>query len=152
MAQSRIYHVGIVVASLEPAMRELSEATGITWGAPQRDVPTTYATPDGPRGWPVTFVYSTEPPYLELLERQDDSLWSELGLHHLGLWSGDVHGESLDLEQRGCTWQAAMSDGDGTRLGACYHLLPAASSRIELVSQERSQPRLERYLAGGAYL
>jgi hypothetical protein len=149
---SRIYHIGIVVPQLEPAMEELSAAAGITWARPQRDVRVTYGTPDGPRTWDVTFVYSDQPPYIELLLRSDGTLWTEVGLHHLGIWSDDVDADSAALERRGCVWQAALTDGTGARLGGCYHLMPASGSRIEFASTERSRPRLDRYLAGGDYM
>ena len=149
---SGIYHVGIVVESLAPAMAEFTAATGITWGAQQRDVLVTYATPDGPRTWNTQFVLSEEPPHIELLERVEGSIWSEPGFHHLGMWSDDVDADSRDIETGGCPWQAAMSAEDGTRLGGCYHLLPISGARLELVSRERSAPRLQRYLAGGSYM
>jgi hypothetical protein len=152
MTEPRVYHVGIVVPALEPAMAQLSAATGITWAPQQRDVPILYDTPDGPRTWHATFVYSKEPPYIELLEQLPDSIWAELGMHHLGMWSDDVDADSAELEASGCTWQAAMSDGSGARLGGCYHLLDAAACRIELASVERARPRLERYLSGRDYL
>ena len=152
MSESRLYHIGIVVADIESAMAELSTAAGITWAMPQRDVVVTYATSDGPRTWAVTFVYSNEAPHIELLQQADGTLWSELGFHHLGIWSDDVDGESVALERQGCTWQAALTDDSGVRLGGCYHLMPASSCRIEFASTQRSKPRLARYLAGGDYM
>ncbi|SEG92952.1 Glyoxalase/Bleomycin resistance protein/Dioxygenase superfamily protein [Thermomonospora echinospora] len=151
MSIPRIYHVGIVVAALEPAMEEFSEATGVTWGRVQR-FPAEFATPSGPRTFHQTFVLSLEgPPYIELLVRVDDSVWEKTGLHHLGMWSEDVAGESAALEGRGCAWEAAILDGEGRRAGGCYHTLPNSDARIELVSRAASAPRLERYLAGGDY-
>jgi hypothetical protein len=151
MGESRIYHVGVVVAELEPAMRELSATTGITW-ARRQDAAVSYDTPVGSRTWEASFVCSTEPPHIELLEHRADSVWAELGFHHLGLWSADVHADSLALETQGCVRQAAMTDADGVRTGGCYHLLTAAASRVEVVSENLSRPRLERYLGGGSYL
>jgi hypothetical protein len=148
---SRIYHVGIVVPALEPAMEQLSAATGITWGRQQRDIPVTYNTLDGQRTWNPSFVMSKEPPHLELLEQLEGSIWAELGFHHLGMWSDDVHRDSTAIEGQGCIWQAATESDEGIRLGACYHAVPAASCRVELVSKERSGPRLARYLSGGDY-
>lgn len=151
MTESRIYHIAFVVPELEPAMAELSAVTGVTW-AGRQDVPVTYQTPYGPRTWDTAFVYSREAPYIELLKQIDGSVWHEPGFHHLGLWTGDVHAESENLERQGCTWQAAMADDDGIRQGGCYHLLPTTHARVELVSEERSRPRLERYLSGGHYM
>lgn len=151
MSTPRIYHVGIVVPALEPAMERFGEAAGVTWGRVQR-FPVEFATPSGPRTFHQTFVLSLEgPPYIELLVRVADSVWERTGLHHLGMWSDDVPGESADLEARGCVWEAAILDGAGRRAGACYHILIDSDARIELVSRAASTPRLERYLAGGDY-
>lgn len=151
MSGTRIYHVGIVVPALEPAMAQFSAAAGVTWGRVQR-FPAEFASPSGTRTYEQTFVLSLEgPPYIELLVQVPGSVWERTGLHHLGMWSDDVAGESADLEERGCAWQAAILDGSGRRAGGCYHHLPDLDVRIELVSQEASAPRLERYLAGGDY-
>ncbi|MFF5257933.1 VOC family protein [Actinomadura viridis] len=151
MNAPRIYHVGIVVPDLEPAMEEFSATTGVTWGRVQR-FPAGFATPSGPRTFHQTFVLSLEgPPYIELLVRVEDSVWERTGLHHLGMWSDDVPGESAGLEGRGCAWEAAIVDGEGRRAGGCYHVLSASGARIELVSRAASAPRLERYLSGGDY-
>lgn len=151
-ADSRIYHLGIVVAALEPAMAQLSQVTGVDWGRPQRGVPVQFDTPAGPRTWHPAFVYSTREPYLELIEQAHGTVWSQTGFHHLALWSEDVDGESAALEQQGCVWQAAMTDGEGHRVGGCYHLLDAASCRIELSSAALGKARMERYLSGADYL
>ncbi|MFI0350088.1 VOC family protein [Actinomadura sp. 9N407] len=151
MSVPRIYHVGIVVPALEPAMEQFSASTGVTWGRVQR-FPVEFATPSGPRTFEQTFVLSLEgPPHIELLVQVPDSVWEKTGLHHLGMWSDDVPGESDGLEERGCAWQGAILDGEGRRSGACYHLLPDLDARIELVSRDASGPRLGRYLAGGDY-
>ncbi|MEU5879173.1 VOC family protein [Spirillospora sp. NPDC047279] len=151
MNAPRIYHVGIVVPALEPAMEQFGAAAGVTWGRVQH-FPVEFATPAGTRTFDQSFVLSIEgPPYIELLVRVDDSVWEKTGLHHLGMWSDDVPGESAALEERGCAWQAALLDGAGRRAGGCYHLLPDVDIRVELVSRAASAPRLERYLAGGDY-
>lgn len=151
MGAPRIYHVGIVVADLEPAMAQFSAASGVTWGRVQR-FPAEFASPSGTRTYDQTFVLSLEgPPYIELLVQVPDSVWERTGLHHLGMWSDDVAGESADLEERGCAWEAALLDGAGRRAGGCYHLLHDLDVRVELVSRAASAPRLDRYLAGGDY-
>jgi hypothetical protein len=152
MTESRIYHVGIVVAEMEPAMAELTAVTGVSWGRVQRAVPVPFDTPAGPQTWNVTFVYSTEPPYLELIQQVEGTVWENTGFHHLAIWSEDVNAESIALQAQGCNWQAAMSDGAGGRIGGCYHLLDAASCRIELSDARQGRTRMARYLAGSDYL
>ncbi|MFB4309425.1 VOC family protein [Actinomadura sp. GTD37] len=151
MTSPRIYHVGIVVDALEPAMEQFAAAAGVTWGRVQRFA-AGFGTPSGPRTFDQAFVLSLEgPPYIELLVRVPDSVWERTGLHHLGMWSDDVPGESAGLEEGGCPWEAALLDAEGRRAGGCYHVLPGLGARVELVSRAASAPRLERYLAGGDY-
>ena len=151
MGTPRIYHVGIVVPDLEPAMAQLGETAGVTWGRVQRFT-VDFDTPSGRRTFDQTFVLSLEgPPHIELLVRVEDSVWERTGLHHLGMWSDDVPGESAGLEAGGCLWEAAMPDAEGRRAGGCYHILPGLDARVELVSREASAPRLQNYLAGGDY-
>jgi Glyoxalase/Bleomycin resistance protein/Dioxygenase superfamily len=152
VTESRIYHVAFVVAEMKPAMAQLSAATGITWADVQSNVPILYDTPDGPQTWDATFVYSKEMPYIELLQQREGTGWTELGFHHLGVWSDDINADSAALEAQGCRWQAAMSDGLGNRVGGCYHVLDASSSRIEFTSSTVSRARLERYLAGQNFI
>lgn len=150
MNPSPIYHVGIVVPALEPAMARLSEVSGLTWGRIQR-FPVEFDTPTGPRTFDQTFALSLEgPPYIELLVRVEDSVWSRTGPHHLGMWSDDVAGRSAALEGDGCLWEAALLDAEGRRAGGCYHVLPELDTRVELVSRAGAF-RLRNYLAGGDY-
>lgn len=140
MTPSRIYHVGIVVDALAPAMERLGGAAGVTWGRVQRFA-AEFGTPSGRRTFDQEFALSLEgPPYIELLVRVPGSVWERTGLHHLGMWSDDVPGESAGLEGRGCAWEAALLDADGRRAGGCYHVLPDVGGA-----------RVENYLAGGDY-
>lgn len=99
------------------------------------------------------FVISLDgPPHIELLSRVEGSMWDQLGLHHLGMWSDDVPVDSATLESRGCAWESALMAPDGRRAGGCYHRLTTIDARVELVSRPNSAPALARYLAGGDYL
>jgi hypothetical protein len=151
MSTARIYHVGIVVSDLERAMAQLTDVAGVSWGRVQR-YPVDFTTPAGSRTFHQTFVMTLEgPPYIELLVATPGSVWERTGMHHLGLWSEDVPGESARAEARGCMWEQAIVDANGRRAGGCYHILPELDARIELVSRATSAPRLQRYLAGGDY-
>jgi len=152
VSESPIYHVGIVVEDIDAAMAQLTAATGITWAPVQRDLAVHYGRSGGDEvDWISSFVYSREMPHIELLQQKDGTIWEKPGFHHLGLWREDVDASSREIEQRGCTWEVAMVDEEGTRLGGCYHWLDAAFARVELTSLTRSKPRLERYLAGEDY-
>jgi hypothetical protein len=145
-----IYHVAFVVESIEEATEAWGKALGIRFGRLQ--TPTIlWGTPEGQREQLTKFVYSLNgPPYIELLERQDDSLWETVGFHHLGVWSEDVPGDSDRLVEAGCPWNCAILNPEGQKVGGCIHTV-IDGARIELVSHAVALPRLARYIGGGDY-
>lgn len=144
------YHVGIVVADLDAATLQLTEAFGVDW-----------LTPCEGRGCqllrgelvPVDsrFVYSAAgPPYLELLEQRPGTVWADLGLHHIGLWVDDMRAESDRLAALDIPLEAVGTTADGTWTAGCYHRT-ADGLRLELVDIAKSGPRLIHYRNGGPY-
>jgi len=145
------YHFGIVVDDVEQAQRELGEALHLTWASVQRRT-STMETSAGTAPVDVCFVYSLEgPPYLELIERRDGSVFDQVGLHHIGMWSDDRAAESDRLGALGLPREAVGVRPDGTRGGGCYHLA-SCGLRVEVVDIGRSGPALVRYLSGGDYV
>lgn len=153
------YHVGIVVADVEESKRHLSELLGVSWADPMtgiaehqllegRIVPHV-GTGDRPA---QGTVYSIDgPPYLELIQQRPGTVWEETGLHHLGVWTDDVAGESDRLASMRCPLEAvAAVEADGTWIAGCYHKT-ADNIRIEIVDIGVSGPKLARYLSGGEY-
>jgi hypothetical protein len=144
------YHVGLVVDDLEAAQRDLSEVLHLTWAKVQRRT-STMDTPAGLVTVDVAFVYTLEgPPYLELIERRDGSIFDQVGLHHIGMWSEDGAAESDRLGDLGWPREAVGVRPDGTRGGGCFHVADCGL-RVEVVDIGRSGPALLRYLAGGDY-
>jgi hypothetical protein len=144
------YHFAVVVPDLPAACEELSRALGLTWARTQwRRVQS--ETPDGRVAIDVTFVYSLQgPPYLELLEQRPGTIFGEVGLHHMGVWSDDPRAESARLEECGCPWVSVNVDDAGEWTSGLFHEL-ACGLRVEVVDIGASGPKLLRYLAGGDY-
>jgi catechol 2,3-dioxygenase-like lactoylglutathione lyase family enzyme len=78
------HHVGVLVEDLSAAAQQFEDLLGLSF-PDKRTV-----TLEGPPGvhHSCTFVYSSQgPPYIELIEAQDDGPWARhlgLGLHHIG--------------------------------------------------------------------
>jgi hypothetical protein len=144
------YHFGLVVPDLERAQDELARALGLSWAkTQQREVLTDTAA--GRRGVDITFAYSLEgPPYLELLERRDDSIFDHVGLHHIGVWSDDPSAESVRLSGEGFPRESVNVKPDGTWTSGLFHT-GGCGLRVEVVDIGTSGPRLAQYLAGGDY-
>ncbi len=144
------YHVGIVVADVERAAAELTELLGLRWAQVLRGQ-ARWETPDGSIEYESCFTYSLEgPPYLELLEQRPGTVLSQLGLHHLGIWTDDWRAESARFSASGCPRETVALTPEGDRFGGCYHTT-SDGLRLELVNIPTSGPKLLRYLAGGTY-
>jgi hypothetical protein len=146
------YHVGIVVAHVEQAMAELTDVLGVSWGRIQRREKLMEA-PAGPKPINICYAYTIDgPPYLELIERRPDSVFDTVGLHHIGVWTEDVAGESARLEDLAWPRETVTLMPDGTTWsGGLYHV-GMGCLRLEVVDIASSGPRLVHYLGGGDYV
>jgi hypothetical protein len=141
------YHIGIVVTELDESMAMLTAALGIRWCRPQSG-PVILQTREGRIEATVSFVYSIDgPPHFELIGQLPGTVWSETGLHHLGLWSDDPTSESRRLDALGCSFECVNVDTSGEWTGGLYHST-ADGLRLEIVDAETSGPKLTRYLTG----
>ena len=144
------FHVGLVVENVETSMDELTRALGVSWGRIQRKTLTMEST-RGTAPVSVCYAYSVDgPPYLELIERRDGSVFDTVGLHHIGVWTDDPASESARLDDMGWPRESVIITGEGGWGGGLFHTGPAAL-RLELVDIARSGPRLINYLGGGDY-
>ncbi len=147
----RCYHQGIRVPDLEAAMAEMGESLGVTWCRVQESEQVVWLPDAGECRIPLRFTYSAEgPQHIELLQGAAGSIWdgrSAPGLHHVGVWSDDVAGETRALEQRG--WKVLMAQAPPDRgYGAFTYVQPPSGLIVELVWSAIA-PMFQRWFAGG---
>jgi hypothetical protein len=146
--QGQLYHVGIVVPDVKAAMAHFTDLLGITWGP----VVETEAYPvregDGTeRIVPNTLCYSTEPPYLELVQEVRGTVWEcneHSNLHHIGVWTDALPADSATYTELRCPLQLCGRDDDGALVQFAYHRDPLGV-RIELVDLAM-KPMMEEFM------
>ena len=146
--QGQLYHVGIVVPDVEAAKAHFTDLLGITWGP----VVETEAFPvregDGTeRIVPNTLCYSTEPPYLELVQEVPGTVWEcneHSNLHHIGVWVDALPADSATYAELRCPLQLCGRDDDGALVQFAYHRDPLGV-RIELVDIAM-KPMMEEFM------
>jgi hypothetical protein len=144
------FHVGLVVRDVAEAMDEMTRALGLTWGRIQRRE-LTMESPAGPVLLDVCYAYSLDgPPYMELIEQRPGSVFAEVGLHHIGVWTENPGAESARLDALGWPRETVILTADGTWGGGLFHSA-LDTLRVEVVDIARSGPRLVNYLGGGDY-
>ena len=148
---SRTYHQGVRVPDLDAAMDELGAVLGITWCQPQQREQAVWLPDGGATTIPLRFTYSAEgPQHVELLEGAPGSIWDgrdQPGLHHVGVWSDDVGGETQSLLDAGWTLRLAQrAPEDG--FGVFTYVQPPSGLLVELV-WSGVRPMFDRWFAGG---
>jgi catechol 2,3-dioxygenase-like lactoylglutathione lyase family enzyme len=148
---SRCYHQGVRVPDLEAAMAELGSAMALDWCEPQQRDQALWLPDVGTTSVPLRFTYSAAgPQHVELLQGAPGSVWDgreQPGLHHVGLWSEDVAGETEQLVAAGWVLRLAQRDpADG--YGVFTYVQPPSGLLVELVSTA-VKPMFERWFAGG---
>ncbi len=146
--QGQLYHVGIVVPDVEAAMAHFTDLLGITWGP----VVVTEGFPvregDGTeRVVPNKLCYSTEPPYLELVQEVEGTVWEcneHSNLHHIGVWTDALPADSATYTELRCPLQLCGRDDDGALVQFAYHRDPLGV-RIELVDIAM-KPMMEEFM------
>ena len=148
---SRVYHHGVRVPDLDSAMADSGAALGLTWCEPQRRQQAVWLPDHGEVEIPLRFTYSMQgPQHVELLEGAPGSIWDGRdapGVHHIGVWSDDVAGESACLVAAGWTVRLAQRPPDEGYGGFTY-VQPPSGLIVELVSSA-IRPMFERWFAGG---
>ena len=135
MRLSEMYHVGIVVPDVEAGRRRLTELLGTVWGP---IVETEMKVRDGAGAASTVqlkMCYSTETPYLELIEERPGTPYvcnPVSNLHHIGFFSGDLDADSSALSGAQCPIDLAPSEEESAAVGWVYHRDPLGI-RFELV-------------------
>jgi hypothetical protein len=131
------FQVGIVVPDLDRAMLELGQALGIEWKEPQERRNGSHVT---------RITFSTEAPYLELIEGCPGSPWdasSGPAVHHLGFWSDDPVGDRDRIEDAGLATEAVGEAPFGG--GWSYHRGPHSGIRVEVCDSTSREGFLRRW-------
>lgn len=154
MTASNLFHVGILVPDLDEAIERFAEVLGLSFKEPAVAHVDRFEQGASVEALDLRISWSIEgPPYLELLESQDNSgLYGHHheGLHHVGLWEPDPEAligrlRNLGLGQEGTQY---MPDD---RILATY-TAPAElyGTRLEFIDAAR-RPGMEAWIAGGAW-
>lgn len=130
-----LYHVGIIVPDIASAAQRLTTAAGYLWTKPVQAA--LHVTTDaGEHDVAFEFVYSLQPPHLELIRESPGTIWTaspDTATHHLGYWVDDLSFAASRLEAAGFR-QEARPSGDTLTFFAYY--TDAAGVRIEIVDRE----------------
>ena len=148
---SKAYHHGVRVPDLAKAMDEIGAALGVTWCEPQEREQSVWLPDGGDTKVPLLFTYSAEgPQHVELLQGAPGSIWDgreNPGLHHIGVWSDDVAGDTQALVD--CGWTCRLGQLSPEKgFGMFTYVQPPSGLIVELVSSV-IRPMFERWFAGG---
>ena len=150
-----VFHVGIRVADLEAAQRELTESIGVRWTTPAAIGMKAWAPGTGYQSYDLTISFTTEGPvHIELLHGSPGSYYDVsgggAGLHHIGVWVDDVTAVSQELERQGYTVELA-GDAPEKGYGAFTYIRSPGGVLFEPESGlHGSKERFERWYAGGS--
>jgi hypothetical protein len=141
-----VFHVGLVVADIEQAMKTIGENLGIAWAPVQQRTQPVRTGEGEVRDEPIVFTYSSDgPPHVELIQSTPGSVWQVTPagcLHHMGAFADDVTvppGPGMSLEFGG---------GRGEEpAGFAYYTAPGGM-RVELVDGSRRE-QFAAWFAGG---
>ena len=148
--QRNLFHIGIRVPELEPAMASLGHSLGLTW-APVVERDQEIWTPgDGAAAVRLRFTYSCAgPQHVELLQGEPGSIWDGsdvTAIHHQGVWVPDVAAATHRLVAEGWTLElAGRPPEDG--YGSMTYVRSPTGMLLEPVA-EAARPRFERWWAG----
>jgi hypothetical protein len=138
------FHVGLVVADVDSAMRDLGSAFGLGWSS-VRCTETAVWTPQGRVDLTFRGAFSRPgPTRIELIEAISGTLWDssdDTSLHHVSFWSSDLEGDSDELEMKGFPRVAtSWRDGAKGRPSLFAYHRRASGPHMELLDeQEKAQ-------------
>ena len=151
--EGQLYHVGIVVPDVEVAQAHLTDLLGIKWGpVVETEALDVRAFDEGGGDGhdlvvPNKLSYSTEPPYIELVQEIPGTVWEcneHSNLHHIGVWTDALPADSAHYSELRCPLQLCGRDADGALVQFAYHRDPLGV-RIELVDLAM-KPIMEEFM------
>lgn len=148
----RMFHQGVRVPSLTDAMDELGGTLGVIWASVQEREQPIWTPSTGLVNVHLKFTYSCEgPQHIELLEGAAGSFWDgsrQPGVHHVGVWSSDVKGQTEAFVAAGWTLVGAGAPPE-QGYGFYTYVQPPTGLVVELVN-DLALPRFESWWAGGS--
>ena len=142
-----MYHVGIVVPDLDAGRARFTQLLGAEWGPiVENDI----EIRDGDGNdlvVPNRICYSTEPPYLELIQEVPGTPWvcnEHSNLHHIGFFTDALVADSGVLTAVMCPLELLDGHGDAPPSTFTYHRDPLGV-RVEFVNVD-IRPMMEQFM------
>lgn len=140
-----LFHTGMVVHRLEPAMEALGAALGVTWRDPVATDRQVWARDGTVMSRHGRITFSREGPhFIELMEEQDNPCDELLSggprIHHLGLWTEDLAGEVRRLEALGFPSEMSGYQDGIHPVAFSMHHNPHGGLWLEILAKERVSP------------
>ena len=150
-----VFHVGILVADMDAAQRELTSSMGVAWTTPARMPMKAWVPGEGYRKWELTISFTVEGPvHIELLHGSPGSYWDTsgggAGIHHLGVWVDDVAGANEELARQGWTVELAGRPPEEGYGGFTYTRSPGGILLEPETTRGGAKERFDRWYAGGS--
>jgi catechol 2,3-dioxygenase-like lactoylglutathione lyase family enzyme len=149
------FHVGILVADLESAIKRFSDVLQVDFASPVYQDCERFEEAGRVEPLRLRLTYSIQgPPYYELIEAQGNGLYGlhhGEGLHHVGMWEPDSAGLLMRLRAKGMTKEAVQYRPDGTIIVAFLDPGALHGVRIEIADQGLKEGH-EAWLAGGEFI
>ena len=134
LSATDFYHVGLVVPEIAAAASRLTDVGGYEWTKPV-EYTLSVTTAAGDHDIPFRFVYSTQPPHLELVQEVPGTVWTAspgTAAHHLGYWVDDISTAAAELEAAGYQLEARPS---GETISTFAYYTDPDGVRIEIVDR-----------------
>jgi catechol 2,3-dioxygenase-like lactoylglutathione lyase family enzyme len=152
MTASNLFHVGILVPDIDEAIARFAEVLGLEFKEPAVAHVDRFEYGSTVEALDLRITWSIQgPPYLELLESQDNSsLYGHAheGLHHVGLWEPDPEALVQRLHTLGLHREATQYTPDDHILATYSAPAGLYGTRLEFIEASR-RPGMEAWLAGG---
>ena len=155
MTATNLFHVGVLVPDLDDAVARFTEVLGLTFKDPAVAHVDRFEQKSRVEQLDLRITWSIEgPPYLELLESQDnDGLYGREheGLHHIGLWEPDPETLIERLVNLGLKNEGTQYMPDDRILATYTAPQELYGTRLEFIEAGR-RPGMEAWLAGEEWL
>jgi catechol 2,3-dioxygenase-like lactoylglutathione lyase family enzyme len=154
MTATNLFHVGILVPDMAEATERFAQVLGLTFKEPAIARVDRFEQGSKVEVLDLRITWSVEgPPYLELLESQDnEGLYgrAQEGLHHVGLWEPDPEALMKRLQGLGLRNEATQYAPDDGILATYTAPREMYGTRLEFIEGSR-RPGMEAWLAGGEW-